>query len=200
MTTPWKVLKFSRHYDTCDTSDISIPGATTRLIYASATSKPPGGSLSTTSAIPYHDRRGSVSVQLRSNVPSQDDVPPVPPDTPLYNMNFRVSNITISTSTSLGSGSGSSINVLGQDFMSTSADAEKTSYHCKTFSLAALDVDTFHAVQFNPIVSPDNKKKVRVCEERDIDAECVQHSSLLCVQLLLCGLAFASLVRPLLTS
>jgi len=73
-------------------------------------------------------------------------------------MDFRVNNITVSTSTSLGSGS--SIFVLGQDFTSTSTDAEKTSYYCKTFSLETLDVSTFHAVQFNPIIEPGNKKKV----------------------------------------
>ena len=80
MSTPWTLLKFARHYDTCDESDITIGDMTTRLIYASG-SKPTGDSL--TDVIPYHSRRGSVSVQLRSSAPTQDDVPPTPPDTPL---------------------------------------------------------------------------------------------------------------------
>lgn len=157
-------MKFQRHYKTCDEGDIDISIATNRIIYATSQTAPSAKSSSTTN-IPYHSSRGSASLRLRSANPS-GETNSTPKDTPLLTMDFKVEDVLVSSeTTSLSAGSGD-IYIAGTQVNEAvnspdSVKSLRTSYYCKGFSLEELDDAKYHGLQFSPIISEENKAKVR---------------------------------------
>mmetsp|Transcript_9062 Transcript_9062/g.18318 ORF Transcript_9062/g.18318 Transcript_9062/m.18318 type:complete len:643 (-) Transcript_9062:35-1963(-) len=149
---PSTLLRFSRKFSTCDSSDVDITDVTNRVIWAYGSSAPEGEG-SGSGGVGGHVDRGSLSLRLRSGGP-----PPYPSDEPINSIDFIVDDVTITPDdvpSQTFQFEGIMIDNGGED-----GPQGTTSYFCRGINATHLNDAPQHAIGFEPIITPGNEKKV----------------------------------------